>query len=40
LFEALQRKVGLLRDTIALINEMRKGDQAGAARIAGSLQKG
>ena len=40
LFEALQRKVGLLRDTIALINEMRKGNQAGAARIAGSLQKG
>ncbi len=40
LFEALQRKVSLLRDTIALINEMRKGDQAGAARIAGSLQKG
>ncbi len=39
LFEALQRKVGLLRDTIALINEMRKGDQAGAARIAGSLSK-
>jgi anti-sigma factor RsiW len=40
LFEALQRKVGLLRDTIALINEMRKGDQAAAARIAGSLSKG
>ena len=40
LFEALQRKVGLLRDTIALINEMRKGNQAGTARIAGSLQKG
>ncbi len=39
LFEALQRKVSLLRDTIALINEMRKGDQAGAAKIAGSLGK-
>ena len=26
-------------DTIALINEMRKGDQAGAAKIAGSLSK-
>ncbi len=39
LFEALQRKVGLLRDTIALINEMRKGDQAGAAKVAGSLSK-
>ena len=35
LFEALQRKVSLLRDTIALINEMRKGDQAGAARSRG-----
>jgi anti-sigma factor RsiW len=40
LFEALQRKVGLLRDTIALINEMRKGDQAGAAKIVGGIGKG
>jgi len=40
LFEALQRKVGLLRDTISLINEMRKGDAAGTARAAGSLGKG
>jgi hypothetical protein len=39
LFDALQRKVGLLRDTIALINEMRKGDQAGTAKIVGSLGK-
>ena len=39
LFEALQRKVGLLRDTIALINEMRKGDAAGTARVAGTLGK-
>ncbi len=39
LFEALQRKVGLLRDTISLINEMRKGDAAGAAQVAGSLGK-
>ena len=39
LFEALQRKVGLLRDTIALINEMRKGDAAGAARVAGTIGK-
>jgi hypothetical protein len=39
LFEALQRKVGLLRDTIALINEMRKGNQAGTAEIVGSLGK-
>ncbi|MBI2222688.1 MAG: zf-HC2 domain-containing protein [Acidobacteria bacterium] len=33
LFEALRRKIGLLQDTIALMNEMRKGNQAGAARI-------
>jgi hypothetical protein len=33
LFEALQRKVQLLQDTVALINEMRKGNQAGAAQI-------
>jgi anti-sigma factor RsiW len=39
LFEALQRKVSLLRDTVALINEMRKGDQAGAAQVVGSLGK-
>ena len=40
LFEALQRKVSLLRDTVALINEMRKGDPAGTAKIVGSLWKG
>jgi hypothetical protein len=39
LFEALRRKVGLLQDTIALINEMRKGNQAGAARIVEGLNK-
>jgi len=39
LFDALQRKVGLLRDTISLINEMRKGDQAGTAKVVGSLGK-
>ena len=33
LFEAFRRKVSLLQDTVALINEMRKGNQAGAARI-------
>lgn len=37
LFDALQRKVDLLKDTVALINEMRKGDQAGTARIVGGL---
>jgi anti-sigma factor RsiW len=33
LFEALRHKVTLLQDTIALINEMRKGDEAGTARV-------
>ena len=33
LFDAFRRKVSLLQDTIALMNEMRKGNQAGAARI-------
>lgn len=33
LFEALRRKIGILQDTIALMNEMRKGNQAGAAQI-------
>jgi anti-sigma factor RsiW len=33
LFEAFRRKVALLQDTISLINEMRKGNQAGAAEI-------
>jgi anti-sigma factor RsiW len=35
LFEALRRKVSILQDTVVLINEMRKGNQAGAARILG-----
>jgi hypothetical protein len=34
LFDAFRRKVALLQDTIALMNEMRKGNQAGAARLA------
>ncbi|MBI4263715.1 MAG: anti-sigma factor [Acidobacteria bacterium] len=33
LFEALRSKVVLLQETVALLNEMRKGDQEGAARI-------
>jgi hypothetical protein len=33
LFDALKRKVALLQDTIALMNEMRKGNAAGAAQI-------
>jgi anti-sigma factor RsiW len=39
LFEAFRRKVALLQDTIALMNEMRKGNQAGAARIVEGLSK-
>ena len=39
LFEALRRKVALLQDTIALVNEMRKGNQAGAAAIVQGVQK-
>lgn len=33
LFEALRSKLTLLQDMVALINEMRKGNQEGAARI-------
>ena len=33
LFEALRQKVTLLQDTIALINEMRKGNNAAAAQL-------
>jgi hypothetical protein len=33
LFEALRKKVNLLQDTVALMNEMRKGNSAGAAQI-------
>jgi hypothetical protein len=39
LFEALRRKVYLLQDTIALMNEMRKGNQSEAARIVEGLNK-
>ncbi len=39
LFEAFRRKVALLQDTIALMNEMRKGDTSGAARIVEDLNK-
>jgi len=39
LFEAFRQKVALLEDTVALINVMRKGDQAGAARILKGISK-
>jgi hypothetical protein len=41
LLDNFRTKVGLLQDTVALINEMRKGNDAGAARIVSGLkQKG
>jgi hypothetical protein len=41
LLENFKSKIALLQDTVALINEMRKGNEAGAARIASGLkQKG
>jgi hypothetical protein len=38
LFDALRSKVQLLQDTVALINEMRKGNQEGAARIMSGMK--
>ena len=39
LLEALRNKVALLQDAVALINEMRKGNQDGAARIVSGLNQ-
>lgn len=39
LFEALRQKVTLLQDTIALMNELRKGNSAGAVRIIDGANK-
>jgi hypothetical protein len=39
LFDALKRKVALLQDTIALMNEMRKGNAAGAAQVVEGINK-
>jgi putative zinc finger protein len=38
LIENFKTKIGLLQDTVALINEMRKGNEAGAARIVSDLK--
>ena len=38
LLDSFKTKIGLLQDTVALINEMRKGNEAGAARIVSGLQ--
>jgi anti-sigma factor ChrR (cupin superfamily) len=41
LIENFKTKIALLQDTVALINEMRKGNEAGAAQIVSGLkQKG
>lgn len=39
LFEALRQKVRLLQNTIALMNEMRKGNSAGAAQLVEGANK-
>jgi anti-sigma factor RsiW len=39
LIDGFKTKIGLLQDTVALINEMRKGNEAGAARIASGLKE-
>jgi anti-sigma-K factor RskA len=39
LIESFKAKIGLLQDTVALINEMRKGNEAGAARIVSGLKQ-
>ena len=39
LFGALRRKIGVLQTTVTLMNEMRKGNQSGAAEAAAALGK-
>ena len=39
LFEALRRKVVVLQATVNLMNEMRKGNQAGAVEAAAAFAK-
>jgi hypothetical protein len=39
LFEAFRAKITLLQDTVALINEMRKGNPEGTARVAEGMHK-
>ncbi len=38
LLDNFKMKIGLLQDTVSLINEMRKGNDAGAARIVSGLK--
>jgi anti-sigma factor RsiW len=39
LFDALRSKVGLLQDTVVLINEMRKGNSEGTARALSGINQ-
>jgi anti-sigma-K factor RskA len=39
LIESFKAKLALLQDTVALINEMRKGNEAGGARLGSGLTK-
>jgi anti-sigma factor RsiW len=39
LIENFKTKIALLQDTVALINEMRKGNETGAARIVSGLKE-
>jgi len=39
LLESFKTKISLLQDTVALINEMRKGNDAGAARIVSGIKQ-
>jgi hypothetical protein len=39
LFDALQQKISLLQDTIALMNEMRKGNAAGGSQVVEGMKK-
>jgi hypothetical protein len=38
LLDSFKTKIALLQDTVALINEMRKGNEAGATRIVSGLK--
>jgi hypothetical protein len=39
LFEALRRKVGVLQETLAVMNELRKGNPAGTGQLVEGLNK-
>ena len=39
LLASFKSKLALLQDTVRLINEMRKGDEAGTARVVSDLKK-